>query len=198
MHGFLFTVLIALANSVDSIGAWMAFSLKGIKVTNLINLWISAIIFVISTASAYLGGILPGAVGAGVCAWVSMGLFVAMGAWFMADPVIRRVKRKREGGIIGILEHPEEADANRSKDIDFKEATLLGVALSLNNAAGGFSAGVIRLDPWLIGGLSAAISFGALWLGKRASALFLRLRLGDAASLVSGAVLILIGIKQIL
>jgi putative sporulation protein YtaF len=199
MHGILFTVLIALTNSIDNLGAWIAFSLKGIKVANLINLWISFLTFVISTAAAYAGSLLPGAIDGRACAWISMALFVSMGAWFIAEPVIKRRKRRREGrGLINILENPEEADINRSKDIDIREATLLGIALSINNMGGSFSAGVIGLNPWLIGGLSAAANFGALWVGRRVSAFFQRFRLGDAACLISGAILILIGIRQIL
>lgn len=199
MHGILFTVLIALTNSIDSLGAWIAFSLKGIKITNWINLWISVITFVLSAASAYIGGLLPGAIDGGVCAWVSMALFVSMGAWCVADPLLKRRKRKKEGrGLIRILENPEEADVNRSKDIDFREATLLGVALSINNVGGSFSAGVIGLNPWLIGVLSAAVSFGALWVGRQVSAIFKRFNLGDIVSAISGAILILIGVAQIL
>jgi putative sporulation protein YtaF len=198
MHGLLFTLLIALTNSIDSLGAWIAFSVKGIRISSLHNLWISLLIFAVSALSALLGGLLPGAVGAGACAWIGMGLFTAMGAWFIAEPLIRRRRKRRDGGIAGILENPEEADLDRSKVIDFKEATLLGAALSINNAGGCFSAGAIGLNPWLIGALSAAISFGALWVGRRVSALFVKYSLGDAASVVSGAILVLIGIFQVL
>lgn len=199
MHGFLFTVLIALANSIDSLGAWIAFSLKGIKISNKINLWISFVILAVSTASTWMGSLLLGVMDPRICAWISMAVFVGMGLWCIAEPLMKRRRQAREGhGIIDILEHPEEADLNKSKDIDFKEATLLAAALSINNLGGSFSAGMIGLDPWLIGAFSAVISFGALWVGRWISALFLKKRLGDAAALISGAILILIGIKQIL
>lgn len=199
MHNFLYTALIALANSVDNLGAWIAFSLKGIKISIKINLWISFITFVISTAATFLGGLLLHALDARLCAWLSMALFVAMGLWFILEPVFKRRRQGREPNmLINILDNPEEADLNKSKDIDFKEAALLGIALSLNNAAGSFSAGMIGLDPWLIGLLSAVFSFGTLWVGRWISALLQRLGLRDKAPLVSGAILILIGIKQIL
>jgi putative sporulation protein YtaF len=199
MHGFLFAVLIALTNSIDNLGAWIALSIKGIKVTNLINLWISFITFILSAAACLVGGLLPGTIDGRICAWISFTLFVSMGVWFIADPVIKRRKKSRErAGLIDILEDPEKADANRSKDIDFKEATVLAVALSINNVGGSFSAGVIGLNAWVIGALSALVSFGALWIGRRISAFFERSNLGDAVSVLSGAVLILIGIAQVL
>jgi putative sporulation protein YtaF len=199
MHGFFYSVLIALANSVDSLGAWIAFSLKGIKVNNLMCLWIFLLTFLVSAASAFAGRLLPGVMDGGLCKWIGMSLFVAMGIWFIADPFIKRRKKRRdEGGIIGILENPEAADANRSKDIDFREATMLGIALSIDNAGGSLTAGIIGLDPLLIGLLSAVFGFGALLLTRFISPFLRKLNLGNVAPLVSGGVLILIGIVQVL
>lgn len=199
MHGLTYTMLIALANSIDNLGAWIAFSLKGIKITLQLNLWISFVTFIISVAATFAGEMLLGVLDSRVCAWISMAIFVIMGAWFILEPFFKHRKHESDGNvIINILENPEEADLNKSKDIDFKEATLLGIALSINNAGGSFSAGMIGLDPWLIGVFSAVISFGALWVGKWISLLFTRFRLGDKAAVISGAILILIGIKQIL
>jgi putative sporulation protein YtaF len=201
MHGLLYTVLIALTNSVDSLGAWLAFSLKGIKITWKLNVWIAAMTFAVSAAATWAGALLLGELDARVCAWLSMAVFVSMGAWFMLEPLVRRGEHKRRAGegnvLLAILEHPEEADLNRSKDIDFKEATLLGAALSINNAGGSFSAGMLGLDPWLIGLFSAVLSFGALWVGRGLSALLMKSRIGRRAGFISGAILILIGIKQL-
>jgi putative Mn2+ efflux pump MntP len=84
MHGIAYTVLIALINSIDSLGAWIAFSIKGIKISNCFNLWIAFITFIISTVSAGIGLLLPGAMDNRICAWVSMALFVSMGLWCIA------------------------------------------------------------------------------------------------------------------
>lgn len=93
---------------------------------------------------------------------------------------------------------PEKADRDNSKHIDFKEATLLGIALSLNNVGGGLSAGILGVNAFLVAFLSAVLSFVALWAGNYVSALFIRLNIAEKATIVAGLVLIAIGIEQIL
>ncbi|MBV9851418.1 MAG: hypothetical protein JO250_17250, partial [Armatimonadetes bacterium] len=53
------------------------------------------------------------------------------------------------------LGDPREADLDRSRDIDMREGTLLGLALSLNNVGGGLSAGLVHLN-WLWTALGSA------------------------------------------
>lgn len=199
MHNTLYALLIALTNNIDNIGARIAFSIKGIRITLWINLWISVITFIISTASAYVGEILLSLINVRMCSYISMVLLIGIGVWFIIEP---RIKHKKDKGnpnvILDILDNPEEADINKSKDIDFKEATLLGIALSINNIGGSLSAGMIGINTWMVGGLSAAINFIALWAGNYLSAYFQRFKLKEKSALISGIILILIGIKQIL
>ncbi len=196
MHGFLAALLIAAANSLDNLGAWIAFDMNGIRASARVNLWLSAVTMVVSAGAAWLGRSLSGVLDQRVCGVISAAVFIGMGAWFLLEP-FRKRREDKKSLLIGILEHPEQADINHSKDIDFKEAALLGVALSLNNAGGSFSGGLVGISPWAIGVLSVAFSFGALWLGRWISGLLRRWGLNKKAVLVSGAILILIGLKQI-
>lgn len=199
MPDFLYAALIALTNNIDNIGAWIAFSLKGIKITNWINLWISVLTFAISATAAFLGELLHGRIDWGICSYVSMAMFIGMGLWFLSEPLRKRRKQKRAATTLGkIVDHPEEADIDRSKSIDFKEATFLGIALSINNVGGSFSAGMIGVNSLLVGLLSAIISFAALWAGNRLSGFFQRFKFSEYANVISGIILILIGIKQVI
>jgi putative sporulation protein YtaF len=93
---------------------------------------------------------------------------------------------------------PENADLDDSKHIDFKEATVLGVALSINNVGGGLSAGMIGLNSFLVGFLSAVLSFVALWAGNYVAEFFIRRNISNKAAVVGGILLIAIGIEQLL
>jgi putative sporulation protein YtaF len=106
--------------------------------------------------------------------------------------------REDSKGIISILLNPEKADMDHSKHIDFKEATLLGIALSINNIGGGLSAGMIGLNALLVGSLSAVLSFVALWSGNYIAEFFINRNLAEKATVVGGILLIAIGIDQIL
>lgn len=200
MH-VLYSLLIALANNLDNISVRIAYSIKGIKISTLMNGWISVITFVISTLAATSGHaistILPGP----TSSIISMVLLVGIGAWFIFEPYVKKTKVKEEQQhptVNDVLIHPDQGDMDHSNHIDFKEATILGVALSINNIGGGISAGMIGLNPIFIGLFSALISFIALFLGNYVTGFFVRWNLGNKATIASGVLLILIGLKQLL
>jgi len=97
-----------------------------------------------------------------------------------------------------VLLNPQNADMDDSKHIDFKEATLLGIALSINNVGGGVSAGMIGLNSFWVGFLSAALSFIALWTGNYVAAFFIKWKISDKATVAAGMLLIAVGIEQII
>lgn len=205
MHGLLTSFLIALTNNIDNIGVRIAYSVRGVKIGLGQNLLIAGITFVISTAAALLGSVLSGAAGS-LCHVLSMAVLCAIGLWFIVEPYIKKARAahqrrrapKNESPVLGALKDPERSDIDGSKTIDFGEAALLGVSLSINNVGGGMSAGMIGLDPIAVGALSALISFLALLLGNFAAGAFVRLGLARKTSIVAGLILIVIGIRQVL
>lgn len=204
MH-FLYTFFIALANNLDNIGVRIAYSIRGIKISIQKNLWISVITFFISSFAAFSGKILLGILNKQLSSYISMLILIVIGFWIMLEDYIKRknISKKnpfqgKDKSIYGVLSKPENADIDDSKEIDFKEATLLGIALSINNIGGGLSAGMIGLNSIFVGFLSAIISFLALWAGNYITVFFNKWKLGKKASILAGIALILIGIKQIL
>lgn len=209
MHQIFYTIIIALANNFDNVGVRIAYSIKGIRVSTLINIWISIITFFISFGAAYSGTKLAIVFSKQIAAMISMCILGLIGIWMICEPYISnmhdrtkdirdKIDTKSETGILNILFKPENADIDDSKHIDFKEATLLGIALSLNNIGGGLSAGMIGLDSLMVGLLSAIISFVAMWAGNYIAEFFIKWNLGRKASFIAGMVLIAIGIEQIL
>lgn len=198
MH-FVYTIFIALANNLDNISVRIAYSLRGIKISNLKNLWISVITFFISTLAAFSGSILLKLLTRRISSVLSLILLVGIGLWIILEPHFKKEpSSKCDENIFDILNNPEDADMDNSKDIDFKEATILGIALSINNVGGGLSAGMIGLNSFFVGFLSAVISFLALWLGNYITQFFNRFNLGKQANVLAGILLIIIGIKQII
>jgi putative sporulation protein YtaF len=203
MQHFIYAFLIALTNNFDNIGARIAYSIRGIKISTLINLWISVITFIISFLAASSGKIISGSLGKQLSSIIAMVLLAAIGSWMIFEPYVKNWRDKNRSAdnsqnIGDILLNPENADIDNSKHIDFKEATLLGIALSLNNVGGGLSAGMLGLDSFLVGFLSAVLSFVALWAGNYVSEFFVRRNIADKATVAAGILLIAIGIEQIL
>jgi putative sporulation protein YtaF len=205
MHHFLYTFFIALSNNLDNIGVRIAYSIRGIKISHLINLWISVITFFISFMAAYSGTILSGILSKQMSSVIAMLLLAAIGSWMILEPYIKKSdhhakepNRENKTGVLEVLVKPEKADMDNSRHIDFKEATLLGIALSINNVGGGVSAGIIGLNSFWVGLLSAVLSFLALWSGNYIAEFFVKWNIADKAAVVAGIVLIAIGIEQII
>ena len=95
------------------------------------------------------------------------------------------------------MDNPSLADKDFSGDISLKESVLLGIALAVNCLGTGFGAGMTGVN---IGILTlaviifsiATISLGEI-IGRRWAAKFL----GDQATVLSGLLLIIVGIFQI-
>jgi putative sporulation protein YtaF len=197
MQQLLYTIFIALTNNLDNIGARVAYSIRGIRISTLINLWVSVITFVISFGAAFSGTVISGVISKKVTSVIAMLLLSAIGTWMIIEPYLKKNRDHTGGGgkkknAYHVLLNPDEADLDNSKHIDFKEATLLGIALSINNIGGGVSAGMIGLNSFLVGLLSAVFSFIALWAGNYIAAFFIRWNLSNKAAAAAGLLLIAI------
>jgi len=205
MTHLIYIFLIALSNNVDNITARIAYSIRGIKITTLINLWISVITFVISYLAASSGTMVSATLGRRASSIIAMVVLTAIGSWMILEktlkkkcietPVMPVVDKTK--GLGHILVKPENSDMDNSKHINFKEATFLGIALSINNVGGGLSAGMIGLNAFLVGFLSAVFNFIALWAGNHVADFFIRRKISDKAAIVGGLILIAIGIEQL-
>jgi putative sporulation protein YtaF len=198
---FSYALLLALTNNVDNLGARIAYSLQGTRVSTPVNFWISVITFVISYAAAEAGAAAADYLGSAASV-VAMIFLIALGAWMILQA--RRPSRAEEeavekgtASLWTVLLQPQRADVDRSKHIDFKEGTVLGIALSLNNIGGGLSGGILGVKPFLVAFLSAVLSFVALWAGNYIAEFFVERNLTERAAIVGGALLIAIGIKQV-
>ncbi|WP_330082621.1 manganese efflux pump [Methylocystis iwaonis] len=201
-HHVLSAVVIALANNVDNLGARLAYSVQGTKVSGAINAWISFITLFISAAAAYFGRSTIALVGDKVASIIAMAMLSALGLWMILHARLqswheRIHEEKTATRHVAILAKPHHADIDDSKHIDFLEGTVLGFALSINNIGGGLTAGVLGVDPLLVGVLSAAVSFSALFAGNYVADFFIQKRISDKAATIGGVALILIGVKQL-
>ena len=165
--------VIAVTNNLDNLGARIAYSFRGIRITTPVNLWISTITFLISASAACSGTIVSGFLGKQTTSIIAMLLLSAIGSWMMLQQYAKtkdlghgEVQQKRKKSVFAVFLEPVKADFDGSKDIDFREATVLAVALSINNVGGGLSAGMIGLSAFWVGFFSATLSFIALWAGN--------------------------------
>jgi putative sporulation protein YtaF len=107
------------------------------------------------------------------------------------------IELKRFGLVIQILRKPSIADMDRSGIISAYEATLLGLALSLDAFGAGIGAALLGFTPWLTATVIAAASGLFLGLGLRIGFRFAGVWWMRRISVVPGFLLILMGIMKL-
>jgi putative sporulation protein YtaF len=199
---FLAILGIALANNLDNTGVGIAFGIARIRLSPLMNLWIALVTFVITGLAVACGGRVAAFLSLPLAHAFGGTLLCAIGGWMVVASLRSQNGRKPESDPEGpvslqrILADPTSADQNRSHDIDLREATVLGVALSLNNVGGGFSAGLVHMSALWTALFSAVISFLVLWFGGWAGTQLGVTRVGKHAQTIAGTLLLIIGLYE--
>ncbi|MFM1653933.1 sporulation membrane protein YtaF [Brevibacillus sp. B_LB10_24] len=199
-----------ISSSIDNLGVGISYGIRGIRIGLLSNLLIAVICFLFSEAGItfglWLSKVLPGIFPALAGAFL---LFI-IGLRIILLAVPRKKQASTEGGaeeapakgFKAILKNPEIADADKSGEIGFGEAIVLGIALSANALTNGLGAGLLGLSPLAISLMAAIGSFVTVWAGvvlgsKVASVRIGSFTLGQFGTLLSGVILLVIAFNAL-
>ena len=195
--------LLCLAPNLDNMVIGLAYGARQINVpfkSNFAIALFSGLAILISSSIGriltnyipnYLGNIIGGSI-------VSI-----MGIYTIVSYLYSKIN-KMHGSIFclenikAVMEDPSIADKDYSGDISLKESILLGVALAVNCLGTGFGAGMTGVNIFIL--TAAVILFSLItitlgvFIGKRYAARFL----GSKATIISGLLLLAVGIYQIL
>ncbi|MEE6452583.1 sporulation membrane protein YtaF [Gottfriedia acidiceleris] len=205
------TVLfLAFSSSIDNFGVGITYGIRGIKVGLLANLIISIIAFIFSEAGIvsghYISKVFPGTLSNVIGAFflLVIGLRIVLLTFPRKDKQIR-INNEDESVaniVTNYLSSPEKADVDHSGDISSFEAIILGTAVSMNALTNGLGVGLIGLSPFAISIAASIFSFLAIWLGvllgkKVANVKIGGWSLGQFSSIISGIILVLIAIHNL-
>lgn len=209
INTILFGIAIAIAANLDNLGVGIAYGMQNIRISHKANLIIAAISFIATILSSFLGTVITLYVSPMIANIIGALLLCGVGLWVLAQPFITAsrsnqplldvilAKTRFYIGPAEILQYPERADIDHSRDVGSWEATLLGIALSINALAGGFATGVIGISPLfesiLVGVFSFLTIFAGYYFGKKYAAE----QLSKYATVISGTLLIAIGLHQL-
>ncbi|WP_159881570.1 sporulation membrane protein YtaF [Paenibacillus puerhi] len=107
------------------------------------------------------------------------------------------IELRRFGLVIQILRKPSIADMDRSGIISAYEATLLGMALSLDAFGAGVGAALLGFTPWLTAAVIALASGIFLSMGLRTGFRYAGFSWMRPLSVIPGFVLIIMGIMKL-
>ncbi|CAI8724819.1 MULTISPECIES: sporulation membrane protein YtaF [Bacillus] len=192
--------LIGIASNLDNAGVGIAYGICKIRISWFNNFIIAFFGFLFTLLAGFFGSWISLFISDFMANLIGALVLVLIGVFVLCQPLLSKQEEvlEKDGSMVGILRNPENADFDDSKTIGFSEALVLGVALSINNIAGGFDAGVTNLNLWWTAIISGVFSFicirGFSYIGKR----FLAEYLGKWATIIAGMLLILIGIDQLM
>jgi len=193
-------VVIGLASNLDNAGVGIAYGVRKIHIPWYSNLTISFISFLATLLSGLFGNWLSVWVQPWIGQMIGTVVIVGVGIWVLLQPYFEKKLAQQDndsGALTRLLRNPEEADKDSSQSISLGESILLGIALAMNALAGGFNAGITRLNIWgtslSVGLFSFILLAFCAGFGKK----FAAEKFGNRATIISGLLLILIGLHQL-
>jgi putative sporulation protein YtaF len=197
--GIAYILLIAAANNLDNIGVILSYSMKGIKIPLSVIGWISMISLFLTLTADFAGRDLNGYISNQAAGVINLLLLAGTGLWsiFGQRPKRKSKKSPENLNIMNIVQNPEAADFDNSKTIDILEAVFLGTALSLNNAIGGLSAGIMGINAFAFALISTAFSFLTLYAGRLVHKKLYKAGRERIMGCITGIILIVLGVLQL-
>lgn len=221
MH-LLTVTFLAVTSNLDNLGVALAYGTRKIQLPLLSNLVIALITscgtFITMLLGKYIADYILTATIAnyiGACIIIAAGVYVIVQSYretylihhdnsrpaYHSLPqeatCLVAIRLRSLGILIEILRDPVQVDRDSSGIIDLKEAAVIGLALTLNNLATGFGAGVSGLNPALTTTMVFLLSLLFCSAGIAIGRQHISRWLGDKTSTVAGLMLILIGFYEL-
>lgn len=204
--------LLVLAVCIDSFATSITYGIGKIKIPFHCTLLINIIGAAMLAASLMLADFISDRISINSIKILSGGLLFIMGAVNLFFPFIKSIFTHCKGKeltnfalvkksiLLAIFLDETKADLDRSKSLSVKEACFLGVALSVDSLASGFSGGLGICQGYFIYGVLLCFFLGLLGinLGARIGRL-ISLRVSNRLDLsfLSGILLILLGFTKL-
>lgn len=217
LKSILLILAIGIASNLDNAGIGISYGVRKIRISLIPNFMIALMGFLLALLGGLFGNLISLWLTPFICQFISMIVLVSIGVYVLGQQYLANHKPEAvfvfnqphpkkealeegpaENVFFRILRCPEEADWDNSKSIGLTESIILGIALSLNNLAGGFSAGVTNLNILATALVSGLFSFLFISLCASFGLKFAAGRLGEKATIISGIMLILVGLRQII
>ena len=205
-------LLVSLSSNLDNVGVGVSYGIRKINIPFTSNLLIAAVTSIGTLLSVLLGQSIYLFISEEMAGYLGGGIIIAAGIWVIfQEKIMHRDKEPREEKqlvaetglprfgfrqIVSILDNPIIADWDFSGHIDLKEATALALGLTINNIPNGVGAGMLGCSAILMTSSVFLFSIITIWLGISGGYLGLS-RLGKSTGLISGLLLILVGLYEI-
>lgn len=176
----IYLFIIAILNSIDNLGVGAAYSVAGVKVKLSKNILIAFLAFIVSFIASLSGQLLSYFLSDSECSIVSMLLLVLMGS----NMIYTSLFKKRDN------------DLNKIKELGYKEAFSVGIALALDDISSSVSSALLGYNAFMISFPYFIISLIIFFSGNYALKYISKLNLGNKPTIAAGILMIIIGLSQ--
>lgn len=201
MH-FLTLVLFIVSSSLDNFIVGISYGVKKISINFLNNILIAFISGIGTLIAMLLGNAFSICIPENFTKIIGALLLILLSAYLIFDycksnknkSLTHKSSERQHISAIDsydeILHHPELADKDKSSTIEYKEALILGIALSLNNMGLGIGVSLIGLNPFISSILSALFSLFFIQAGLLIGKKFFSALFQDFSSIISIAIIL--------
>lgn len=191
-------VLLSAALSIDGLSIGASCGLGRIRIPLRSRLIITAVTVIVTGAAVAAGCLLGGFIPELAGKLTGAVLLFAIGAFMIFGELRKKTERteKNKQGILSasarLIASPQECDPDESRNIDDREALVIGIALSADSFAAGISAGIGGAEAFFVPVMCTAFQLLFMLLGEKGAA-GLRNYIphnGKIIGIIAGAILI--------
>lgn len=195
-------ILFSISSNLDNIVIGIAYGIKKIKISFLSNFLIAIITTFGTFISMYLGKIIINFFPITIANILGSGIILLLGFYFLIQSIInlsnKDIKSISLKNSDSMIIYAKDSDKNNSGHIEIKEAITVGLGLTFNNIGTGIAAsaaGVNILETVIFTFIaSMTLMTMGIFLGNK----ILGKLLGKFAPLISGIILIILGIIELI
>lgn len=194
-------VFLAIATSSDSLIVGLSYSAKKVNITPYINFIISMLTGLTTFIIMILGDKLRNMIPLIYTNIIGGILLMLLGTYFLISFIKNSSIYNKSNTFDcynNMLKNPEKIDTDNSKNIEWKEAILLSLVLSLNNIGLAFGASIAGLNMYLISICAFIFSFVFIHTGLFIGKIMFSNKLTNYSEIISAIMIIIVGIYELL
>ncbi len=163
-------VLLCAALSIDALSIGASCGFGGIRMSPVSRGIVMLVSVCVTGAAVCTGYLMSGFVTELIGRLVGSLLLMLIGGYMIMGAFRKKRQPERAEGVLALsarmIGTPEDCDLDHSKTIDYKEACIIGLALSADSFAAGISAGIGGVEAFWVPVLCGLFQTALLWCGE--------------------------------
>lgn len=196
-------LLFSLSSNLDNVVIGIAYGVKNIKIRILPNLIIAAVTSIGTLLSMSVGKYISIFLPNYIANFLGAAVIIILGAYFLIQSIVKLINNTKSKelslkDITDMVEYAENSDLDKSGDINIKEALFVAFGLTFNNLGTGVAASITGVNIPLTVIFTFLLSIFTIMLGDALGNHVFGKLLGKYAPLISGVLLIILGIIEMI